>query len=423
MLQLLSSPNAGWVMLAVMSMCAGAAVVGCFNLLSRRALAGDAVAHAVLPGICLAYMLAQSKHPLVLLIGAFASGWLGLWCVDFLSKHSRIKGDAALAIVLSVFYGLGIVLLTAIQASGDAGQSGLDKFLFGKAAAMVERDVWIFASFSAGLIAVVALWFEPFRMLVFDRAYAAQRGLHTGRLSQALSLLTVMAIALGIQAVGVVLMAAILIAPGAAARYWTQRLGVMLLLAGLIGAAAGLSGAVISMLLPRMPTGPWVVAVLGLTTFASALIGSQKGMLVRYWKQRRNRRTMMQENLLKCLYHLGEHDGAFEQTRGLGEIMEKRGFSPRALAAAARQLASRQLLQRSKGALQLTPQGVEAARRIVRLHRLWEMYLSTSFNLPPDHVHDDAEAMEHVITPEIEAALEQTLGYPEKDPHNAIIPR
>ncbi|OWY25308.1 zinc ABC transporter permease [Sphingobacteriales bacterium UPWRP_1] len=406
---------------------ASAGVVGCFTLLRRRALAGDAIAHSVLPGVCLAFMLTGVKNPFVLLAGAVATGWLSLWVIDVISANSRIKPDTAIGLVLSVFFGVGILLLTVIQQSGNAAQSGLDKFLFGKAASMLSSDVYVFGTLAALIITVVALLFKHFTLLAFDENFARVIGLPVRALETLLATLTVLAVATGIQAVGVVLMSAMLITPAAAARFWTNRLRVMLPLAALFGAVAGVAGAFISYLMPAMPTGPWVVVALTFIALVSMLFAPKRGLLAKWLQNRQNRLKMLEENVLKMFYYLYEQQTTpqLPLTAGIEQLLTIRNVPLPQLKTGLRRLKAKKWIVAQQGVSgwQLTPAGMEKARHVVRLHRLWELYLSQHLKLAADHVHDDAEAMEHLLTPEMEQQLDNLLGYPHTDPHNSNIPR
>lgn len=424
---LLANANVRYVVTGMVLLGASAGVVGCFTLLRRRALVGDAIAHSVLPGVCLAFMLTGVKNPFVLLAGAVATGWLSLWVIDVISTHSRIKPDTAIGLVLSVFFGVGILLLTVIQQSGNAAQSGLDKFLFGKAASMLSGDVYVFGTLAALIIAVVALLFKHFTLLAFDENFARAIGLPVRVLETLLSILTVLAVATGIQAVGVVLMSAMLITPAAAARFWTNRLRVMLPLAALFGAVGGVAGAFISYLMPAMPTGPWVVVSLTLLALVSMLVAPKRGLLAKWLQNRHNRLKMLEENVLKMFYYLHEQQTTpqIPLTAGIEQLLTIRNMPLPQLKTGLRRLHAKKWITRQQGisGWQLTPAGMEKARHIVRLHRLWELYLSQHLKLAADHVHDDAEAMEHLLTPEIEQQLDSLLGHPHTDPHNSNIPR
>ncbi len=421
----LADPNVRYVVLGMVLLGASSGVVGCFTFLRKRALLGDAVAHSVLPGVCLAFMLSGTKHPIVLLTGAVLTGWLSLLVIDWITKYSRIKTDAAIGLTLSVFFGVGILLLTIIQQSGNAAQSGLDKFLFGKAAAMIGADLWVFGGLSVVLIGVVVLFFKEFTLVAFDLHFAESIGLPVRFVEIALASITVLAVAVGIQAVGVVLMAAMLITPAAAARYWTNKLPIMVFLAAVLGAVSGIFGAFISYQGTAMPTGPWIVVVLSVMALLSMLVAPKRGVLARQWELRKNQVKILEENVLKVFYHLGEAQGSFFEWRNTDDLQGRRRMTARNLKRGIQRLMGKGLLEESPigGQWQLTEQGKLLAQRVVRLHRLWELYLSRYLHLAEDHVHQDAEAIEHIITPEIEAQLERELDFPKKDPHDKEIPR
>jgi len=417
----LSSANVRYVLFGSVLLTAASALVGCFTFLRKKALVGDAVAHAILPGICIAFLLQGTKVTWVLLLGAFATGWLGLVLIEQIVARSKIKQDTAIGLVLSVFFGVGILLLTHIQRTGNAAQSGLNSFLFGKAAALVGTDLMYFSVLAGILLVAVLLFYKEFMLISFDRAFAKAIGMPIARLDGLLTMLTVLAVVLGIQAVGVVLMAAMLITPAATARFWTNRLPVMLLLAAVLGAISGASGAFISYTAPAMPTGPWIVVVASVMAIFSFFLAPGRGIVARLRQQRRVQRQILHENVLKLLYKLsGKYPEA--NSFSIKQIMQKRGFKLRRLQQALAVLKRQGYVQRLAGGWQLTAKGQARGRRVVKLHRLWEVYLTQYLRIAPDHVHDDAETMEHVITPELEAQLEQMLQFPEKDPHNAAIP-
>src|SRR5690606_25056982 len=302
----LSDPNVRYVVLGNMLLAASAAMVGAFILLQKKALIGDAVSHAVLPGICAAFLFSGSKSIGFMLIGAFITGWLALMAIDYITAKSKIKKDAAIGLVLSVFFGAGMVMMTYIQRSGNAAQSGLDHFLFGKAATLVGTDLLIFSVLALTLLIVVGLFFKSFALVAFDRPYAAALGYPVRKLDLLLTSLTVLAVVTGITAVGVVLMAAMLITPAAAARYWTNNIRRMVLIAVAFGAFAGLAGAYISYAAPAMPTGPWMVVVSSIIAFLSFFFAPTKGIVPKMYTQHKNQRTIAEENALKRFYHLGE---------------------------------------------------------------------------------------------------------------------
>lgn len=266
-----------------------AGVLGAFAVLRRQALLGDTLSHAALPGICIAFMLTGSRAPLVLLLGAGIAGWIGTLIFLRTIKATKLSEDTMLGVVLSVFFGVGILLLTFIQQQNNANQAGLDKYLFGQAASLIGRDVRLFAILGIGALVVLFLFFKEFKLLSFDPEFAASLGLPVRRLDIMLTSLLVVAVMIGLQTVGVVLMAAMIIGPGTAARQWTDNLRTMLVLSGLFGGIAGVTGAVISVQASRLPTGPMIILSLTAIVAISLLFAPRHGIVADWWRQRSRR--------------------------------------------------------------------------------------------------------------------------------------
>jgi manganese/zinc/iron transport system permease protein len=328
----------------VLGLTAGA--LGSFAVLRRQSLLGDALSHAALPGIVLAFLLTGSKAPLTLMLGAAAAGWLGTVAVGAVVRRSRLPYDSALGMLLSVFFGFGLVLLTVLAKRPDAAQAGLKTFLFGQAAALLRRDVATMAVLAAiTLLLLLAAWKE-LKLLACDAPFGESLGLAMGRAEALLRVLLVVAIVIGLQTVGVVLMAAMLVAPAVAARQWTGRLGPMVALAGALGAAGGVAGAVLSSMVPRLPTGPTVVLILSVAVATSLVLAPHRGLLWRWLRQRRTRRAPHLDPLLMHLYALSlQHPDDPEHGHRLGVL---RTMSPREVdvPAALEALAARGLAQR-----------------------------------------------------------------------------
>ena len=238
--------------------------------------------------------------------------------------------------------------------------------------------------------------------------------------------LLVLSVVVGIQAVGVVLMAAMLITPAAAARYWTDRLGVMISLSVLFGVVSGIGGSYVSYIEPRMPTGPWIVVIASTIFFLSLLLAPRKGMVPRAARRIAMRHRTLEENILKTLHRLDENAGGVARTHTFDEIRRLRAMQPARLRRGLRRLSNGRFVERrgegARASWVLTDDGTRRGARITRLHRLWEVYLTEYLQIAPDHVHDDAETIEHVLTPELEARLEDLLDRPESDPHARSIP-
>lgn len=417
-----SDANVRYVTFGSILLTACSAIVGSFTFLKKKALVGDAVAHSVFPGVCLAFMLTGTKNPIFLVIGAFLTGWISLVIIDKITAKSKIKEDSAIALILSVFFGIGILLLTVIQKSGNAAQSGLDHFLFGSAASLVGSDLITFSIVGIILLTVVVIMFKEFALISFDEDYAHSIGMPVRRIELVLTTLTVLAVVIGIQAVGVVLMAAILITPAAAARFWTDKIKIMVMLSAIFGAFSGLSGAYISYVAPAMPTGPWIVVVISTIAFISFFVAPRKGIISRWFKQRKVVNQINEENILKIFYHLGEYDKQFYLDRSEDEIIQRRPFDPVTLRKGLKRLKRQGYMGLTDGRWQFTQEGKDKGQRTVKLHRLWEVYLTKYLRIAPDHVHEDADTIEHFLTPDLEARLEKLLEYPELDPHLSKIP-
>ncbi|AIM39112.1 zinc ABC transporter permease [Sphingobacterium sp. ML3W] len=417
-----NDPNIKYVVWGSILLSVSAAIVGSFIVLKKKSLVGDAVSHSVLPGICTAFLFTGTKNTSLMLVGAFISGWLSLVTIDYITAKSKIKKDAAIGLVLSVFFALGIVMMTYIQQSGNAAQSGMDRFIFGKAATLVGSDLITFSIIALVLIAVTLAFFKEFTIIAFDENYAEVLGLPVRKLDMLLTSLTVLAVVTGITAVGVVLMAAMLITPAAAARYWTDNIKRMVCLAAIFGAVSGLAGAYISYIAPAMPTGPWMVVVSSLIAFFSFFF-APLGIVPKTMQRNKNSRKMVDENILKLFYQVGEIEDDFNKKRTANELLNFRKMQPTQLKAGLKRLKNQKLLVSDNPYWLLTQNGLEKAKKTVRRHRLWELYLTNYMEIAPDHVHDNAEEMEHYITPELEKQLEKYLDNPETDPHGTVIPK
>lgn len=398
-------------------------VLGSFALLRRESLLGDALAHAALPGVGLAFLLTGSKSPGVLLAGALAAGLIGAFVILGITRSSRVKEDTAIGIVLSVFFGGGIVLLTIIQKMPLGNQTGLDKFLFGQAATLLPRDLKVMGALVAVVLTLTFLFYKELKLLCFDRDYLASLGFPIRRLEFLLTTLLVTVVVVGLQTVGVVLVVATLITPAAAARQWTERLGVMLILSATIGGASGAAGALWSASAAAMPTGPVIVLCSSAALVFSIFLGARRGILWALLSQRRVTRRIRQENMLKDLYRWGErHGGDWQESVPIILLKGLRGHGTSESMRVAKPLERQGLLERAERGIRLTQSGLSEAANIVRKHRLWETYLSRRLDLPSDHLHRDADLMEHALDDEAVELLEERLGYPDTDPHGQPIP-
>jgi manganese/zinc/iron transport system permease protein len=264
-------------------------VLGSYAVLRRQGLLGDTLSHAALPGIVIAFILTGSRTSIVLLLGAGIAGWIGTLILLRTVRNTKLSEDTMLGVVLSTFYGLGILLLTWVQGQNNANQAGLDRYLFGQAASIIASDVVTFFVLGVAALMVVVLLYKEFKLLSFDPEFAYSIGFPVKYLDILLTSLIVVAVMIGLQTVGVVLMAAMVIGPGTAARQWTDRMGVMLVLAGSFGAAAGVTGAVLSVQASRLPTGPMIILALTAIVLFSIFFAPNRGIVPDAIRRRRQR--------------------------------------------------------------------------------------------------------------------------------------
>lgn len=343
-------------------------MLGTFAVLRKQSLLGDAISHAALPGIALIFLISGSKAPVVLLLGAAVAGWLGTIFVIMIIRNTRIKDDSALGLVLSVFFGFGLMLLTYIQRQPNAAQAGLDKFLFGQAATLMTKDVLTMGIVAVVALLVVVLYWKEFKLLCFDPAFGKSLGYPMQRLEIGITSLLVIAIVIGLQTVGVVLMSAMVVAPAAAARQWTDRLGLLIVLAGVFGAVAGVAGAVLSSTIPKLPTGPVIVLCISGIVFVSVFCAPNRGLLFRWIRERRNRRTLQLRAVLSDLYVLAEQHQTIERGHTI-EVLRAMSYGHGGTDSSLKTLEDQGLARQIKpGQWALTQSGYDKARKQQR----WE---------------------------------------------------
>jgi manganese/zinc/iron transport system permease protein len=415
--------NTRVVVLGAAALGVAAGMIGTFMLLRKRALLGDALSHATLPGLGMAFILmaqaggsGKSLHGL--LIGATISGLIGVGCILLIRSYTRIKEDAALGIVLSVFFGLGVAILGVIQNMGSGSAAGLESFIYGKTASMLRSDALVIAATAVLVAASCAILFKEFSLLCFDQPYARTQGWPVALLDLVLMTFVTAVTVIGLQAVGLILVIALLIIPPAAARFWTERLSVMFFLSAAIGGLSGMLGAALSALVPRLPAGAIIVVTAAIIFLISMIFGSARGVLVAALRRVDLNRRVARQHLLRGIYELIEgHETAAgdealsQRPASMADLLAERSWTSRQLdRALARGEREGLVLVREPGQIFLTTPGLHEARRLVRNHRLWEIYLITHADIAPSHVDRDADALEHVIGREMVAELEAVLA-------------
>lgn len=422
----LASWNTAVVVIGAALLGLGSGVIGCFMLLRKRALLGDALSHATLPGIAAAYLLSvaggySGKSLPILLAGAIVTGALGVITVLWLRHATRLAEDTALGIVLSVFFGAGVALLGIVQQLRTGHAAGLESFIDGKTAAMTLLDTQLIGAATAIVLVTCGILFRPLKVLCFDQEFAHSRGLPVVTLDVVLMTLVVLMTVVGLQAVGLILVIAMLVIPSAAARFWTDRLGVMLVIAGGLGAASAYVGAIASAVFPAAPSGPLIVVAATAAFIVSMFAGTRRGVLRRWSQHRSLKRKVARQHLLRGIYERIEalHGRPLEPTSDLlesrtitrADLLHVRSWSARELTHVIRRgVRDGVVVELPAGRIRLTRGGAVDARRIVHEHRLWETYLIHHADIAPSHVDRDADAIEHVLSPEIIAELESILA-------------
>jgi len=290
------SGNLLWVLAGASLLGVASGLIGSFAFLQKQSLVGDAAAHASLPGIAISFLIFQQKDLPLLMLGAIITATISVYLIQGIINRSKLKSDAAIGIVLSVFFGAGIVLLTIVNQSSSGNQSGLNDFIFGKAATMAKSDlVWL--SGSALIIILTCLTFyKEWKLIIFDTTFAKGIGLPVNFLRFILTAITVLTIVTGIQAVGVILMSAMLIIPAATARIWSDKLVTMIIMSALFGAFSGACGTLISSLKTGLSTGPIIVITASLLFIFSYIFSPKRGLLVKIQRRRQiAKRVLKQE--------------------------------------------------------------------------------------------------------------------------------
>lgn len=392
--------NTNAVILGTTLLGIAAGVIGSFALLRKRSLTADALSHATLPGIAGSFLIATSlgysgRSMPLLMFGAAITGIIGVACIHLILHHSRLKEDAAIGIVLSVFFGIGIVLLSLVQTSSSGSGAGLNHYIYGQTAAMTRSDAALMGIIGivASIIALVML--KEFMVVCFNETFARSTGLPVWLIDSIMLGLVVLITVSGLQAVGLILIVAMIIIPPAAARFWTDRLWKLVLISALIGGLSGYAGASISALFPRKPAGAVIVLVAGSIFGLSMLFAPTRGILADTIRRLKLKVLIARDHVLESLYEIESNiEGARQPNTSklLIQLMSMRGW-----------------ITKPNNTLALTDTGRAQGKRIHRNHQLWEQYLVSYADIAPTHVDWSVDQVEHVLTDELIAELEEAL--------------
>lgn len=410
------------VTVSILGAAAGAA--GTFVLLRRRALLGDVMSHAALPGVALAFIvgtgLGVGRSLPALAIGAAATALVGAWSVSWIRRQTRLRDDAAMAVVLGSFYGLGVALLGVVQSMPHGQQAGLTHLLLGHVASMTRVDLWSVVCGAAIVLVLVLALFKEWRLLCFDEAFTRSIGRPAARLDALLMATLGVVIVVGMQAAGLLVVVALLITPAAAARACTVRAGRMIAIAAAIGAVSGAGGAVLSASAPDLPAGALCVLVACVVFGVALCLGPAEGVLWRTLRRWNLESRVRREHLLRAMWELSsphavpamDLDALMNRTPvSVASLLQRRTWSgPRLRALIGREVRSGMMRwSTAHDAVVLTASGAREARSVERIHRLWEEYLTQRADIAPSHVDRDADVIEHVLGPALVAQLEREL--------------
>ena len=385
-------------------------VLGCFAVLRQQSLMGDALSHAALPGVAIAFLVAGRELGF-LLLGAGLASWLGVHFIGMVTDTTRIKQDTAMGIVLAAWFAAGIALLAYIQARPDASQAGLDTFIFGQAAAIVEDDVRLIAVIGLASFIVLGFFWKEFKLITFDAEFAGANGFRVNLFSMVLSTLIVVAIVLGLQLAGVILMVGMLIAPGIAARQWTNKLDQMVILAAIFGGFSGGTGAIISAVDTDVPTGPMIIVVAFLLVVISIAFAPGRGLVWSLLRQRGDRKRFAAQTVLNDIFHYAYDHGSVEMVVPQTFL---HGVSGNVATIGLEQLLSRGYVQKQGEGWQLTPTGAAVASHNAENALLWDVYrqFNEEFDLPliaEDRQQDIRKLLPESAVLKLEQKLEETL--------------
>ncbi|MFD2565371.1 metal ABC transporter permease [Aquimarina rubra] len=306
-------------------------MLGSFAVLRKQSLLGDAISHAALPGIAIAFLIIGAKNSNAFLLGALVSGLIGSFWIRGIIKKTHLKSDTALGLILSLFFGFGMLLLTYIQKLPNANQAGLENYLFGQAATLLESDVWMMSLVTGICLIVLLLFWKELKLSLFDADYTKTLGFNTKFLDILVTTFIVIAIVLGLQTVGVVLMSAMILAPAAAARQWTNSLSVMVILAAIFGAFSGVVGTAISASHNNLSTGPVIVLVAAVFVLVSFIFSPGRGLLFREIRFRKNRNDLQLHKTLSFMYNIARDHDDISHPHAIKILNNFQGFTKRSL--------------------------------------------------------------------------------------------
>ncbi|TXF90395.1 iron chelate uptake ABC transporter family permease subunit [Neolewinella aurantiaca] len=388
-------------------------VLGCFIVLRNMSLVGDALAHAILPGVVIAFLLV-GYSALAFFAGAVVAGLVTAFLITWIQQRVKTKNDAAVGIVFTSMFSLGVILISRI-ARNDGVHLDLKDFLFGYALGVSDTDLLLTGLVMCYVLLSVAVFYRYLFASTFQDVVAQTMGIPVKLLHYFLMLLLSFAVVASLQTVGVILVVAMLITPAATALLISQRLSRVLWIAGFVGMLSAIIGMVVAVWL-NTPPGPAMALVATMFYLLTVVFAPRRGLVAKAWYRLQRRRLTMKEDILKRVFRQNQKHGSADGKQIREELDLGRTTWNRQITA----LRSKGLMEKSE--LRLTDGGKLLAIKMVRAHRLWETYLYQEVGLTPDQIHAEAERLEHLLTDDMLDRVDEELGYPEMDPHGSVIP-
>ncbi len=431
----------GWVVLVgVLSACS-CALLGNFLVLRKMSLMGDAISHAVLPGLAIAFLISQSRASLPMFFGAVIVGALTALLTQTVSRFGKVEEGAAMGVVFSILFAVGLILIrhAADHVDLDPGcvlYGNIENVPFDALADGVPQVVWTLGAVLILNLLFVGLLYKELKISAFDPALATSLGINANLMHYALMIMVAITTVANFEAVGSILVIAMLIVPAAAAHLLTDRLGHMIVLSLLIGAVSAVASRLIVVFGPSFigayadtNTAALSAVLSGLILVAALFAAPRHGLISQFVRRLALRLQIIREDILGLLYRWHERNRERASSIGRSDLLKAVGDT-RLTRRALRSLVRNGLIEPCTSAdptgemlYTLCPRGIETASQLVRSHRLWESYLDKHFELPLDHLHEPAERLEHYISPDLRDRLDQDLTRPGHDPHGRTIPQ
>ncbi len=389
-------------------------LLGAFIVLRNMSLIGDALAHAILPGIFIAFILV-GYSTIGFFIGSVVAGIATAFAITWIQQYVSTKNDAAIGIVFTSMFAIGVMGISKISQRGV--HLDLQDFLFGDVLGISNIDIWLTFGVLIMVVSSILLFYKYFFITTFQETIAKTMGINVKLVHYFLMFLLSFAVVSALRSVGVILVVAMLITPAATALLLSIRLKNVLLISSVIGFASANIGLIIAILFDTNPGPAMAVTVTGIYLLA-VIFSPKKGLLFSYFRKIKTRNNIEQEDILKLAIKKGP-----QWTLNNSEIATRLGLSPQKIKKHVAQLTRGDLLKSQNGTYALSEAGIQQANKLVRAHRLWESYLVEKIGMNENEIHEEAERLEHHLSHTLLDEVDQSLGFPEKDPHGSPIPK